>query len=458
MRLSKKLTLSFLFLIFVSIIIISITSNFMINKRFDIYLIKERENKFLRIQEEINRLLKENNDQIDEMDLKHLALAEDIEIKIRDMDGKIIYNSSYRINKNRRGHMGNHMGMMNGMHNGSPGDYEEKAYKLYRDDEQVASLIIGYIDNSYFTESALIFKNTLTNSFILSSFIAIIIGLVMSIFVSRGLTKPLINIRNTANEIRKGNLSTKSNIDTNTSEIKDLSNTINYLGDTLLNHENSRKRYASDISHELRTPITTLKTHLEAIIDGVWEPNKEHLDILMNETLRLSKLVDDLKDSFNLEEYNMELNKTEFNLSKEIKNIITAYTPIYNSEHYKLESSIEEDISIRMDKDKLNQIMNNLLSNAKKYLNNDGRVLVELRELKDRVIIKVEDNGIGIKEKDLNFIFDRFYRVDTSRNKSTGGSGLGLSIVNSIVKAHDGEIDIQSEYGKGTEIILEFKK
>lgn len=458
MKLSRKLTLNFLFLILISIIIISITSNFMINNRFENYLIKERENKFLRIQEEINKLLIENDNQIDEMDLKHLALTEDITLKIKDLNGVIIYDSNTGFGPRRRGPMNHHMGMMRRDNNKNNGNYKEQSYDLYKSDKQIGSLVIGYIDNSYLTESAMIFKKALANSFAISGIIAMIIGLIVSIFVSNGLTRPLINIKNTANEIRKGNLSSKSYVKTNTSEIKDLSKSINYLGATLLNHEKSRRRYASDISHELRTPITTLKTHLEAIIDGVWEPNKEHLDILMHETLRLSKLVDDLKDSFILEEYSMELNKIDFNLSKEIENIITAYTPIYNSDNYILEGSIQRDIHINMDKNKLNQIINNLLSNAKKYLNPNGKVTVELKEKKDTIIIKVEDNGIGIKKEDLQFIFNRFYRVDTSRNKSTGGSGLGLSIVNSIVKAHDGKIDIKSEYKKGTQIILEFKK
>lgn len=459
MKISKKLTLSFLFLIIVSIIIISSISNFMINKRFDLYLIKERENKFSRIQEEINLLLIENENILDEMDLKHLALAEDIDIQINDKNGNIVYSSNTNNTPlNRRGMRG-HMGHMHDDPQGNyGGDYEEKTYDLYENGTIIGSLTIGYIDNSYFTESAILFKRTLLNSFLLSGFITIIIGFIVSIFVSQGLTNPLINIQHTANEIRQGNLSAKSQVNTNTREIKDLSQSINYLGASLLNHEEIRKRYASDISHELRTPITTLKTHLEAIIDGVWEPNKEHLDILMDETLRLSKLVEDLKDSFNLEEYKITLYKTKFNLSQELKDIITKYTPIYNKDNFQIQGSIEEDIYIEMDRDKLNQIINNLLSNAKRYLNHDGRVIIELKDFKDHVIIKVKDNGLGIKKEDLDFIFQRFYRVDTSRNKSTGGTGLGLAIVKSIVTAHGGTIDIESEYEKGTEITINLPK
>lgn len=201
---------------------------------------------------------------------------------------------------------------------------------MSHENEDFGYLVLGYIDNAYLTESAIIFKNTLYESFIISGIITISIGLIVSIILSRRLTNPLINIRNTANEIQSGNLSAYSKVDTDVKEILELSQSLNFLGSTLAHQEDIRKRYASDISHELRTPLTTLKSHLEAIIDGVWEPTEDHLQILMSEITRLSNLVDDLKDSFSAEEYNINLNKIKFNISQEMENIITTFTPIYN--------------------------------------------------------------------------------------------------------------------------------
>src|SRR5699024_4793270 len=142
---------------------------------------------------------------------------------------------------------------------------------------------------------------------------------------------------------------------------------------------NIRRRYASDISHELRTPLTTLKTHLEAIIDGVWQPTEENLNILMSEVERLSNLVNDLKDSFTSEEYNIKLNKTNFNISKELTDLVTTFIPIYNREYFQLEYSVEDNIEVYMDKDKFKQIINNLLSNSIRYLRGDGNVHISLR-------------------------------------------------------------------------------
>lgn len=451
MKLSKKLTFSFVFLILVSIIIISIISNLMINNRFENYLAEEQQSKFNQISNEINDLYNKNGYKLYQREINSYASLENVYIEIKDLNDNVLYSST-----NRSGMMGMggmHRQMMR-MHNIPEGNYVEMSYPLRQEDKEVGKLVIGYIDNSYLTESAIIFKDTLAKSFFLSSVFTVFFGIGTSIILSRSLTTPLIAIRDTAVEIRKGNLDKRSNVNTNTTEIVELSNSINYLGETLAKQENIRKKYASDISHELRTPLATLKSHLEAIIDGIWEPSQEHLDVLMNEIDRLSNLVDDLKDSFRSEELNLVLNKTKFNISKELNSIVTTFIPLYSKEGFSLEVDIENNIEINMDKDKLKQIIYNLLSNSIKYLDVNGEVLVTLVKEKNNIIIRVKDNGTGIEKKDLPYVFDRFYRSDSSRNKNTGGTGLGLSIVKSIVEAHGGTINIDSILGQGTEFII----
>lgn len=451
MKLSKKLTFSFVFLILVSIIIISIISNLMINNRFENYLAEEQQSKFNQISNEINDLYNKNGYKLYQREINSYASLENVYIEIKDLNDNVLYSST-----NRSGMMGMggmHRQMMR-MHNIPEGNYVEMSYPLRQEDKEVGKLVIGYIDNSYLTESAIIFKDTLAKSFFLSSVFTVFFGIGTSIILSRSLTTPLIAIRDTAVEIRKGNLDKRSNVNTNTTEIVELSNSINYLGETLAKQENIRKKYASDISHELRTPLATLKSHLEAIIDGIWEPSQEHLDVLMNEIDRLSNLVDDLKDSFRSEELNLVLNKTKFNISKELNSIVTTFIPLYSKEGFSLEVDIENNIEINMDKDKLKQIIYNLLSNSIKYLDVNGEVLVTLVKEKNNIIIRVKDNGTGIEKKDLPYVFDRFYRSDSSRNKNTGGTGLGLSIVKSIVEAHGGSINIDSILGQGTEFII----
>jgi len=144
----------------------------------------------------------------------------------------------------------------------------------------------------------------------------------------------------------------------------------------------------------------------------------------------------------------------EVDITEELMSIIKTYEPLYEEKGFSIEFNFKEDILILIDIDRFKQIMNNLLSNSLRYLNKDGKVIVDLLRNDDSILLSVSDNGIGIKANDLPYVFNRFFRVDTSRNKSTGGTGLGLPIVKSIVEAHNGNITINSEYGKGTNITI----
>lgn len=457
MSLSKKLTLSFIFSIIISIIITSFISNTMINNKFDVYLIEEQNKKFEKIRNDINELFIEEGENITSEDISNYASLEGIYIEIKGLNNDIICHSN-NISNLHRGMMGDmmrrHRRMTNSNIIDNGGNYVEKTFSLLDGDKIIGRLVIGYIDNSHLTESAIIFKDTLAMSFFISGIITIILGFIISVFLSRGLTNPLVNITNTANQMRNGNLESRSNVKTDTKEIFELSYSINYLAETLEKQEDLRKRYASDIAHELRTPLTTLKSHIEAMIDGVWEPNNEHLSILMGEIDRLTKLVEDLKNTFKALESELNVNKTNFNISNVLKGIISGFDPLFKKNNYILEYSIEENVEISMDKDRLKQIIYNLLSNAMKYLNDDGKVVVSLTSEKKNVKIIVEDNGTGIKEEDLPLIFERFYRSDMSRNKETGGAGLGLSITKSLVEAHGGSIYVESKYGEGTKFTI----
>ncbi len=451
MKLSRKLTLNFIFIILFSIIFISLISNYMINNRFEIYLVEERESKLKQISEEINSLYSENGYKLYQKEINSYASLENIYIEIIDLNGNSLYSSSN--NRHMKGMGGMHRRMMEN-HNMPEGNYIDRSFPLLQNSETVAELIIGYIDNSYLTESALIFKDTLGKSFLISSIFTIIFGALFSIYLSKSLTNPLISIRDRAVNIRKGDYSSYPDLNTNTLEIIELSDSIDYLAKTLSRQDNIRKKYASDISHELRTPITTLKAHVEAILDGLWNADEEHLNILLMEIDRLSGLVDDLKNSFSSKEYILSLNKTKFDLSEEMNNIITTFIPIFHKENHKIDFFIEDNIEVFMDKDKLKQVMYNLLSNSIKYLNKEGSVFIKLEKHENNALIKLLDNGIGIKKEDLNYIFNRFYRADSSRNRDTGGTGLGLSIVKTIIKAHKGSIDISSVFGESTEITI----
>lgn len=449
MKLSKKITLFFIIAILFSIFIVSLISNSMINNSFDKYLVGDQKKRVEQISKEINELYEENGYKLYEKQIESYASLENLSIKIKSLEDKVLYSYDYMDKMNNM-----HRKMM--MDHGMPsGEYIEETFILSQNDKKTGTIVIRYIDNSYLTEGALIFKDTLTKILLISGIVAVIIGILTSVLLANSLTKPLINIKDTALEIQKGNLKKKSKLNTNIVEIKELSNSINYLGETLSKQENIRKKYASDISHELRTPLSTLKSHVEAIMDGIWEPSKEHLFILMSEINRLSSLIDDLRSSFNSNEHGIVLSKTQFNLSNEIQEIITTFMPIFNKDNISIEENIHRDIIVSMDRDKIKQVIYNLLSNSVKYINKEGQVYISVTKKEtNKVSIIIRDTGIGIHEEHLPLIFNRFYRIDESRNTSTGGTGLGLAIVKSIVEEHGGEIIVKSVYGEGSEFTI----
>ena len=186
------------------------------------------------------------------------------------------------------------------------------------------------------------------------------------------------------------------------------------------------------------------------------EPTTERFEVFYEEIERLTKMVDNLRDLAKLEQTNINLNKSKTNISDELEKIIDAYIPLYNKENYKLTSIIDPNIMVMIDIDKFKQIMNNLISNSYKYLNPKGKVTVVLKKENQNILIKIIDNGIGIPKADIPYIFERFYRSDLSRNKNTGGSGIGLTITKAFVEAHGGKIYVESKVNEETTFTVEF--
>jgi two-component system sensor histidine kinase BaeS len=460
LSLTKKLSLGFLLTAIVSILIAVLISNSMIGEKFNTYLIDEHKTKLSEISTIANGLYDQNTgfSSSSKDELLRYSNAEKLYIEVKDKNGVVVFTSgNSTLQKNTM--MGSMMNsMMNNFSEIKPGEYIEENYPLMKNNKNVGSIVFGYYGNSYLNAAALTFKMTLNRSFFLSGFIALIFGLIVSILLSKQISSPLTKITATANKIRDGDLKARSQVVSKTTEISDLNASINYLAETLQNQELLRKRLTSDMAHELRTPLTNLKSHIEALLDKVWEPTDEMLTNFYEEIQRLIKLVEGLNDIAKLEQTNLNLNKSRFNLSLELEKVITSFEPLFANSNSKIISNIFSNIDVFMDKDKFTQVMYNLLANSLKYLNGNGEVFVTLMDKNETIILVVKDTGIGISEKDLPFIFERFYRSDESRNKKTGGSGIGLTIVKSIVEAHNGTINVKSTLGEGSSFIVTIPK
>lgn len=222
--------------------------------------------------------------------------------------------------------------------------------------------------------------------------------------------------------------------------------------------ENMRKEFVANVSHELKTPLTTIKSYTETILDGTLENKQlteQFLSVIDSEVDRMTRLVRDLLQLSNLDFQQAKWNKKQLYLNDIIEKVLIK---LELSAHNKRQELIYhkdwDTIQISGDEDRLEQVISNIITNAIKYTNNGGKINVSLLEEEGTVVITVEDNGIGIPAQDLSRVFERFYRVDKARTRELGGTGLGLSIAKQIIELHEGSIKILSGEGKGTKVII----
>ena len=220
--------------------------------------------------------------------------------------------------------------------------------------------------------------------------------------------------------------------------------------------ENSRREFVANVSHELRTPLTTVKSYAETLLDFV-KDNKTaaaFTNTILNETDRMTRLVKDLLVLSSLEN-SASLNKTVFSLKAMIHDVVSTMTLVASEKGHRLQFKQSSELpEFYGDSDKLEQVLYNIISNSIKYTPNGGKILVRAGKVYHEIQIEVQDTGIGIPEKDLSRIFERFYRVDKARSRELGGTGLGLAISKSIIDSHGGQIHIDSKPGEGTSVLI----
>jgi len=284
---------------------------------------------------------------------------------------------------------------------------------------------------------------------------AIIVASVIAFFLSRNFTEPLIKINNAAKEIAKGNYNTRIHLKTS-SEITALGETVNNLAKQLSRVEQIRREFISNVSHELRTPLSYLKGYAEILVDGLadTEQKKEkYLNIILEESERLEKMVEEILQLSQIEAGSIQLKLSSFSLDAIIKRTIDKILPLAVKKNISIKyNKIDDDLLLCLaDENRIKQVLINLLVNAVEHSCYHGNILVSSYRLNDRIYVCVRDNGEGISEEDLPFIWDRFYTTGKSKNKTTEGIGLGLSIVKSIINAHGCDITVNSVKGEGTE-------
>ena len=282
--------------------------------------------------------------------------------------------------------------------------------------------------------------------------IAVLLACVIGYFTSRKLTRPIKIITSTAAQIRSGDLTARTNL-RGEDEIGRLGETFDSMATTLEHDIKIEHRLTSDVAHELRTPLMAMLVTVEAMQDGVLPADFDHLETVASETRRLSRLVDAMLHLSRIENGKGSLKVERTDMVYLVRSLVSAQHQLFHEKGLHLRFANEsgrDELYADVDPDLIREALINLMSNAMRYTSSDGWVLVTVAYDRPEVIISVQDTGIGIAKEDVSRIFTRFWRSDASRERVSGGLGVGLAITKEIIDQHNGTILVESEQGKGT--------
>jgi signal transduction histidine kinase len=446
-KINKQLGKYFIFISLLCIAFITLIANISITLFFSNYIKESRirdDQKVVQYMEQVYSDYNQLNSQA-LMSMVHYTFSESVAVRLRDMQDNIIWNSS-------TSHLITDMGgeLIN------ESSLTFKNYPFKYKGEVIGSIDVGRPGSIISSIEDQQFLSTINIVFAIAFIFSVIISMLLSTRISKKFLEPIYLIINNTKLIKSGKFKQLQTVDTDTYELNELSRSILELSEKLNYQELLRRRMTSDMAHELRTPLATLQSHIEAFMDKIWEPDEKRLGMVHEEILRLTGLIKELSDLSIIEGEEIKINKSQVNLSKLIRNIIEKYQPMFIGKNITANIAVENDVVLEADENHLNRIFINLISNAYKYTNENGNLYISLIKLSGFIQVTVEDTGIGIPEEDIKYVFERFYRSDLSRNRGTGGTGIGLTIAKSLIEANQGKISIESVEGKGTKVTCIF--
>lgn len=298
---------------------------------------------------------------------------------------------------------------------------------------------------------------TLRVQFIYIALIMLCLSMALAFFISRKISKPIVEINDTAKVLAKGDYNVhftgKGYL-----EISELNNTLNYAAVELSKVEALRQELIANISHDLRTPLTMITGYAEVMRDLPGENTPENVQIIIDEAKRLSALVTDILDLSQLQAGVRKLNLSVYNLTQDIRDIIARYAKLMEQKGYHITFISGENVYVRADQVKISQVIYNLINNAINYTGEDKRVTVCQSVSENRVKIEIIDTGEGIPAEQLPYIWDRYYKVDKVHRRSAVGTGLGLSIVRAVLDMHHAVYSVVSTVGQGSIFSFELER
>ena len=492
--LRAKLSISYALVAVILVAALSIFTNIFLQDQFQQYVIKQQDTKNAQFSSLIIQQYDVNKKSWDVNSIEHIglnALEQGMILKVYDIHNQVVWDATVH-NNGVCNEMLSHMASnMQGRYPNLQGGYQEKSFSI-----DGGTLKIGYYGPFFLNDNDIAFINSFNQMLLVIGLLSLIVALILGAIIARRISDPIRKAIETAEKISRGHYGDRILKGSATNELDNLISTINNLASALEIREKMQKRLTSDVAHELRTPLATLQSHIEAMIDGVWAPDKARLVGCHEELLRINRMVGDLEELAKYDGENLKLKKSKFNLKATAEAIVQNFSAELKNKGLAVEV-MGDEVEVFADKDKISQVIINLLANAIKFssvsaeasggqgggqngdssggsqASNKSRaaIRISVEALADEALvgktligedqqhtarISISDKGIGINKKDLPYVFERFYRADESRSRATGGSGIGLAIVKGIIDAHGGTIAVQSEVGQGTTFIIEF--
>lgn len=363
-------------------------------------------------------------------------LNEDVNFQVVSADGEVRYDSSSGEDK---AHSLNYPN--------SPRSHTVSAPVNYRGYQVATVYVWVYGSETVLTEA----DETFRNQSYMAMFIAIVVSAVISLCIghvfARSLVDPINRITSTARAIKEGDEGARTGMRGN-DEISKLGETFDAMAESIAKDRQIERRLTTDVAHELRTPLMAIQATVEAMVDGVFEPDAERLATIDAEVQRLSRLVDAQLRLSRLENRKTPINKAKVNLGDVIADVVATHEAYVHDAGLDFRFEKQDDVYVFGDADMLRQATANLISNAVRYTQ-EGSVTVRVYKGDIMASIQVSDTGIGLSSEEAKRVFDRFWRGDASRNRAQGGLGVGLSVVKEIVDRHNGWVRVEGKKGEG---------
>ena len=454
-RLRTQLSAGFALIVLVTVALVSLVSNLCINRQFEQYMAQQQKSASDDLAAGLTHLYDPASDAWN-LDYIHgcgmYALHDGYILRIYDADGGVVWDAEnhdmtlcHQIMEDISLRMAERRPRLEG-------DFVTHQYVLTQDGAAVGRAEISYYSPYSFNENAFRFLDAL-NVILLAVGTLSLLGAALA----GRITAPIVRTTQITREIAAGNYGIRFMSRSGTQELDDLTQAVNQMAGALEAQEALRRRLTTDVAHELRTPLANVSAHLEAILEGVWEPTKERLQACCDEISRICRIVADLEQLRRAESDSLKLETVPVDLYALAVSAAVSFDAEIAAKGLHCEVTGAAAV-VPGDERRLYQVVANLLSNAVKYTGDGGHIRLDVADAPDRGPLTVADDGIGIPEADRERVFERFYRTDRSRSRKTGGVGIGLTIASAIVRAHGGAICVESREGEGSRFTVTLPK